>query len=219
MAYVTGVDVSAYQTVTFPTTGLSFAAVKATEGASYINPRHDQQVTHARAAGLVVLHYHFLRPGHTVQQQAAYFLQHARPAAGDILAADWEDWAVTDDQKNQFLAELLRSAPTHRRVLYTNLTGWKTHDRHSVCGDGLWIADPDRPAGRPEVLHPWTFHQYGIRNGIDVNVANFQTQAALKAWATALLPRPKPPAPTLETRVATLEGQMRQVLAKLGLAR
>lgn len=49
---VKGIDVSAYQSADFPTSGLAFVIVKATEGTGYVNPRHAAQVTRARAAGL-----------------------------------------------------------------------------------------------------------------------------------------------------------------------
>lgn len=178
---VKGIDVASYQSTVYDITGLSFVFVKATEGTRYVNPRHAAQVAHARAAGLVVGHYHFARPG-DMAAQVRYFLAHATPAAGDVLCLDWEDSGVSSDWKDAWLRYVRVKAPGHRVVLYCNRSFWLGRDTTSFCGDGLWIADPGAPAGSPRVKHPWTFHQYGI-SGADLDVANFATRAALNAWA------------------------------------
>jgi GH25 family lysozyme M1 (1,4-beta-N-acetylmuramidase) len=225
---ILGVDVASYQAVAFPTKGLAFAFVKATEGTGYVNPKHAGQVAHARAAGLVVGHYHFIRPGSGVAQ-ADYFLAKAGIHTGDILALDWEDGAVGAAERDAFIARVKSRAPGHKVVLYCNLSFWNGHSQHD--GDGLWIADPSAPTGKPRVSR-WVFHQYSWAGGIDRNVANFKDVAALKVWAgvtKAPAPAPKPvpkpapaPAPApkpvvtldqrvtaLEARVATLEGKVK----------
>lgn len=187
---VTGIDVSSYQSSTFPTAGLGFVMVKATEGTGYVNPRHAAQVAHARAAGLVVGHYHFARPG-DMATQVRYFLAHATPAAGDVLCLDWEDSEVTSDWKDAWLRYVRVKAPGHRVILYCNRDFWLHRDTTSYCGDGLWIADPDAPAGHPRVEHPWTLHQYSFAGGIDRNVARFPDPGALRAWAATTTPTPQ----------------------------
>jgi GH25 family lysozyme M1 (1,4-beta-N-acetylmuramidase) len=178
---VKGIDVAGYQNATYSTVGLAFVMVKATEGTGYINPKHPAQVAHARAEGQVVGHYHFQRPG-SPTAQAAYFLQHAAAKAGDFLACDWEDTAVPDEDKDAWIRAVQAEQPHLRVLLYCNRDFWLNRDHTSFCGDGLWIADPSAPAGKPRVAHAWTFHQYGIR-GTDVDVANFASAAALRAWA------------------------------------
>lgn len=177
-----GVDVANYQPANFPTAGLAFVFVKATEGRTYTNPKHAAQVAHARAAGLVVGHYHFVRPG-PMGAQADYFLTRARPRAGDMLCLDWEDPGVSGAEKDEFLHAVQDAAPGHRLVLYANRDFWLHRDRTSFCADGLWIADPSAPRGRPRVGHPWVFHQYAIKGGMDRNVSSFTSTAALRAWA------------------------------------
>lgn len=71
-----GIDVSAYQSSTYSTEGLSFVFIKATEGRSYTNPKLSAQTKDARDAGLVVGFYHFLWPGN-LTAQAEYFVKHA----------------------------------------------------------------------------------------------------------------------------------------------
>jgi hypothetical protein len=177
-----GIDVANYQAANYRTAGLSFVFVKATEGTSYVNPKHTAQVAHGRAAGLVVGHYHFVRPG-SMTAQAAYFLAHARPRAGDILCLDWEDARVSGAQKDEFLRAVRKARPDLRLVLYANRDFWLHRDRTSFCADGLFIADPSAPKGHPRVEHPWLFHQHSISGGTDQDTANFTDRAALAAWA------------------------------------
>ncbi|BBB00566.1 putative hydrolase [Actinacidiphila reveromycinica] len=179
---VNGIDVASYQTSTFSTSGLGFVMVKATEGTSYINPKHTAQVAHARAAGVTVGHYHFARPG-SMSAQVAYFLQHAAAAPGDVLALDWEDTGVSGADKDAFIKALQKESPAHRVLLYCNVDFWLHRDTTSFCGDGLWIADPESDAGHPRVEHAWTLHQYSVSGGVDRNVANFASSDALTAWA------------------------------------
>lgn len=186
---VLGIDIASYQNTTFNTTGLGFFFVKATEGTGYINPKHDAQVAYGRSHGLIPGHYHFQRPG-SPTAQAAYFLQHARPQAGDLLACDWEDQGVSDDAKDQFIRAVRAAQPHLKTLLYCNRDFWLNRDRTGFYGDGLWIADPEAAVGHPRVQAPWTLHQYGIQ-GTDRDVANFPDQAAMRAWTNGS----KPPAP------------------------
>ncbi|WP_405578492.1 GH25 family lysozyme [Streptomyces sp. NBC_01190] len=193
---VNGIDVASYQDTAYATSGLGFVIVKATEGTGYINPKHTGQVATGRAHGLVVGHYHYAKPG-SMSAQVSYFLQHAAPAAGDILALDWEDTGVPDEDKDTWIKRAQQAAPSHRVVLYCNRDFWLNRDKTSFCGDGLWIADPSSPAGHPQVQHAWLFHQYSDSGGIDRDVANFASKAALQTWAAKGTP-PKPPAPSYE---------------------
>ncbi|MFD7067147.1 GH25 family lysozyme [Streptomyces sp. NPDC059913] len=188
---VKGVDVSSYQSATFSTSGLSFVFVKATEGATYVNPKMTAQAAHARAAGCVVGFYHFLRPG-DMKAQAAYFVKHAASVEGDPLFADWEDSGVSCAQKDAFLAEVKRlRGSTHRVGLYCNYDYWTRRDTTSNAGDALWIADYVT-AGRPRIKAAWTFHQYTDKP-LDTNVATFKDKAALRAWATVGATKPSTP--------------------------
>ncbi|MFJ4920114.1 glycoside hydrolase family 25 protein [Streptomyces sp. NPDC088725] len=179
---VKGVDVASYQSTTFSTSGLDFAFVKATEGTSYINPRMTGQASHARAAGLVVGFYHFLRPG-DMKAQARYFVEKCASAEGDPLFADWEDTGVSCASKDAFLAEVKRlRGSSHRVGLYCNRTFWLNHDTTSNAGDALWIADYVN-AGKPRISADWTFHQY-TDNPLDTSVGKFADRDALRKWTT-----------------------------------
>lgn len=178
---VKGQDWSSFQAAQPSVAGISFAFVKATEGASYVNPLMTEQAAWARKNGLVVGFYHFVRPG-SMADQAAYFVAQAASVEGDVLAIDWEDPGVSCADKDAILAAVKSLRPTHKVVLYCSKNFWFNVDTTSDCGDGLWIADYSNPAGQPAVQHPWTFHQYDD-TPVDADVANFADVASLKRWA------------------------------------
>lgn len=198
MGIIKGIDVASYQPETFPTTGLDFVFVKATEGTTYVNTKAGRQVATARTAGLALGLYHFLHGG-DVKAQAAYFVDRAPSLEGDMLVCDWETppaasgRAATCAEKDAFLREVKRLRPGHRVGLYCNLDYWKRRDTTSQAGDFLWIADPDAPAGHPRIEHRWRFHQYSVSGGFDRNVADFESRAALRKWCG--YPTVKPPTP------------------------
>ncbi|MES4892805.1 glycoside hydrolase family 25 protein [Streptomyces sp. NPDC096012] len=180
-----GIDVSAYQSSSYGTDGLSFVFIKATEGRSYVNPRLAAQTKHGRDAGLVVGFYHFLWPGH-IDEQAEYFVSHAPEKAGDLLAVDWETTGdgtrAGNAEKDQFIRKVKQLRPHHRVLLYTNRDFWLNVDVTSYAGDGLWIADYVS-AGKPRIKAKWRFHQYSSEPH-DKDVADFAGKSALRAWAT-----------------------------------
>jgi GH25 family lysozyme M1 (1,4-beta-N-acetylmuramidase) len=189
MNYIHGVDVASMQPADPNLTGQQFCIVKATEGTSYINPKAAEQAAHARGLGLVVCFYHFLHTGN-IAQQAAFFVKNAPSLKGDPLFHDWETDPATGKyatgaEKDQALKDTKALRPHHRVGLYCNTDFWFHHDTTSYAGDGLWIADPNHPAGRPGIRHPWTIQQYGQANGMDQNVANFPTRDAMHAWAVS----------------------------------
>lgn len=225
---VLGVDVSSYQSAAFNTKGLAFAFVKATESTGYVNPRYRAQVAHARAAGLVVGHYHFGKNGGAAE--ADYFLSKVDLHAGDILAFDWETSSVSQAERDAFVARVKAKAPGHKVVLYCNVDYWKNRDSdNGGPADGLWIADPNHPAGKPGIKHAWVFHQYSWSGGIDRNVANFKDATALRQWCMVMVGKPIPapapakpapapaphPALTLEQRVGALEAEVKALQLKV----
>lgn len=182
---VKGIDVASYQPTSYDTDGITFVFIKATEGTSYVNPKQAGQTAHAREHNLVCGFYHFLHPGN-IAAQARYFVDRCASLPGDILACDWESssaGAASGAEKDTFIKAVKELRPDHRVVLYCNTTFWKQRDTTSYAGDGLWIADPSAPTGKPRIQAPWLFHQYSISGGMDRNLANFTSQAALRAWA------------------------------------
>lgn len=189
---IKGVDVSAYQSATFDTTGLDFAFTKITEGLSYINPRWAGQRDHAKSKGLVWGAYHYPHMSNDPRAEADYFLKQVAWQPGDLIVLDWEGYdsankGITKSRqltyRDAWLKYVKRKMPGHRVGMYCNVDYWKNVDKTSNCGDFLWIATGGLPAGAPGITHPWTFHQYSTANNIDHDVANFTSRAALAAWA------------------------------------
>lgn len=179
-----GIDVASYQSATPDLTGQDFCVVKATQGTTYVSAKHASQVATARAKGLVVGHYHFVK-GSGMDAQADYFLSHAAPQADEFLVLDWESPDVTDAEKGEFIAHLKSKAGGRKVGLYCNLDYWTNRDSSQVVGDFLWIADPSADAGKPRITHAWTIHQYSSAGGTDHNVANFTSRSAMATWAGA----------------------------------
>lgn len=191
-----GIDVSSYQPNDYDTAGLDFVFIKATEGTSYVNPKLEGQVHTARKHGLVVGFYHFQHHGNT-QAQVDFFTKTITPhkAEGDIIALDWEAESLTSSDKDAWLKAAKHAHPTHKVILYTYTTMWNTADSEFMQ-DGLWIADPNHPAGHPAIKGSWAFQQYSSSGGkLDLNVGNFGTRDALHAWARQDA-GPKVPKPT-----------------------
>lgn len=183
---IKGYDVSAFQSADFPTSGTSFAFIKATEDRSYVNPKQKEQAAHARAAGLVVGFYHFLHPGH-IKEQAAHFVQACESTGHDLLVVDWETnpngTAATCAEKDSFIAEVKRLRGSDHKVgLYCNRDFWTHRDTTSNAGDFLWIAEYGVAAGKPHIQSKWTFHQY-TDEPLDTSVGNFASKDQLVAFA------------------------------------
>ncbi|MFI6249061.1 glycoside hydrolase family 25 protein [Streptomyces sp. NPDC051016] len=183
---IKGIDVSNYQSETYDLTGVDFVIVKATQSTNYVNPKHDAQVARARAAGRVVGHYHFIVTGN-IAAQAAYFVQHAAPKPGELLACDWEtnpatSTAPTNAEKDQFIRAVKALRPGLRVLLYTGQNFWLTKDTTSYAGDGLWIAQYNGDPGKPDIKAKWLIHQY-TSQPLDTNVAAFASRAEMAAWA------------------------------------
>jgi hypothetical protein len=180
---IRGIDISNYQSSTYALDGYDFVIVKATEGTSYLNPKHDAQVARARSHDRVVGHYHYLSPSSGITDQMDYFLAHADARRDEFLAVDWEETGVSSAEKDRALRYLRGKAGGRKVLLYCNVDFWLNHDTSSFAADGLWIAHYTTP-GRPGVTADWLIHQF-TSDPIDTNVAEFPSRAAMAAWAAA----------------------------------
>lgn len=162
---VAGVDVSHYQgTVDWravAASGRAFAVVKATEGATYLDPLFHRNVNDARAAGLIVGAYHFGRPGAAgtnadAGTEAAHFL--AAAGGVDFAVLDLEDPNVPAGRPlagwvSTWLAKV-EAATSRTPWLYTYGSYWRQHGSTDPRWRRypLWLADYTPPAG---LLAPW----------------------------------------------------------------
>lgn len=178
---IKGVDVSRYQDTSGWESGVDFAFVKVTEGTTYTNPSWVAQRDTARAAGLVVGYYHFARPG-SMTAQADFFLSKIALRPGDVLCLDWEDTGVSNSQKDAWI-KYVQGKTGHRVVLYCNTYFWLNLDGTGFAGDGLWVATAGYAAGHPPISAPWLIHQYSTAGNLDHDIAQFDSRAAMSAWA------------------------------------
>lgn len=189
---IKGQDWAAYQSSTPDVTGLDFAFVKITEGLGYENPRWVKQRDHAKAHGLVWGGYHYPHMANDPIKEADYFLSKVKWQPGDIIVLDWEGYDSANKgvskarqiaYRDAWLKYVKSKMPDHRVGMYCNKSYWLDIDKTSNCGDFLWIATGDLPAGKPGINYKWLIHQYSTANNIDHDVADFANRAAMAAWA------------------------------------
>lgn len=194
--YLLGVDVSSHQA---NWAGLAsneyYGWVKATEGTSYVNPEHDDQVAKIRAAGKQVGHYHWLVKGKT-QDQVDYFFSKANVQPGDMIALDWEDSSrPPNDEKDAWIRSAQAKVDGSSKVgLYCNRDWWLNMDTTSFYGDYLWIANYTS-ASDPGIEADWTFWQY-TSTPYDKNRGKFASLSALQDWAGSEQTNPPEPPST-----------------------
>lgn len=188
-------DWAGYQVDRPSTAGIDAAIIKATEGLTFINSKQSTQTATARTAGLAVGFYHFQRDNDP-EKEASFFVTKCLSLQGDSLWCDWEDTSVSCAEKDAFLKEVKRLRPDHFVGLYCNLNFWFHHDTTSYAGDGLWIADPSAPKGKPRIQNAWLLHQYGIKNNTDLNVIDLGSRQAIKdTWNKFVVKTPTKPTP------------------------
>ena len=155
-----GVDVSHYQSeIDWPAVaaaGVRFAYVKATEGATFLDPRFLDNVAKARDAGITVGAYHFFR--FTSSQpipQASWFWENIEkagltgrdslPPAGDLEWADHKEIDAKERAQRAFkFMNNLESLAKRVPVLYLGPSFWKYELKETSTLDRwpLWQAKP-----------------------------------------------------------------------------
>ena len=192
-----GIDVSDHQPpVDWPTvaaSGVTFAVVKATEGATWRGRKFADHWSGARAAGLRVGAYHWFKPAtSTPEEQAANFLEVYRSVEGWAelpLALDVEEFNPADRISSSGLVRrvLACAAIVEREVgvaplIYTYSAFARAHffspEAEKLAKYPLWLADYRRTPVVPPPWSDWTVLQTtgrgrcpGVRGNVDLNVA------------------------------------------------
>lgn len=171
--------------------GLPVVAVKATEGAGYVNPAHADQAREVHALHTGVVHYHFCRPGSSsVAHEAAWFWAAVQPVwrPWDRLMLDLEvpvleDYVAGLSPAAGYLRELegyLHGYDQNPVIGYTFEANYSDAGLRGALHSRHWcIADFSVPAGDARVTAPdelWS-HQYtqtgrwpGVAGACDVNL-------------------------------------------------
>jgi lysozyme len=185
---VRGVDVSRYQGEIdwgWMSRGLSFAFIKATEGASTIDPYFALNFENAAKAGLVTGAYHFLTYRTPGEVQAANFITavgdlHGRlPPVVDVeLYGNFSDVPPSLETVRAILDPLLRQLETRygaKPILYASPLTYKLYVRDDYSGYPLWIRNVSTEPGMPFAF--WQHSDKGLLPGysgpekhIDLNV-------------------------------------------------
>lgn len=153
--------------------GVTWVAVKLSEGAHYRNPWAVKDVHGAASVGLEVVGYHFARPHNSTPMAEAANLKGANANVGILhtLALDLEDgrqlgWKALAEWVHEFL----HHCPVN--IMYWNRT--YEHGLHNVGAQfGLhqWIAEPTRKT-MPADAAIWQYGQGpvpGIVGPVDLN--------------------------------------------------
>jgi lysozyme len=169
-----GTDISSYQVnvdfVKIKNSGIEIVYIKATEGITYTNPLLKSQYNGAKAAGLKVGFYHFLRANDPTLE-AKYFLSVINGLSADCkYAVDVEDLSgKTVAQKSSDLrifANYLIS--NHKDVcIYTTDNYYATQLNSSVKNIPLWVSHYG--VSKPDAISyiGFQYSSSGIINGIN----------------------------------------------------
>lgn len=187
--------------------GLAFGIFRATQGLGgggtnspdpFARHNHDA----IAAAGLSRGAYHFLNPSLDGARQANHFVTEMDGLGllrADMLWLDNEDAhglapAAVSRCARAFMAELDKLCPHNPRGVYTFISFGADGFNAGLDHYPLWLARPGLTApAPPPPWHRWTFWQWGIRNGVDVDAFNGST-AQLHAWIASFAPKPPAPA-------------------------
>jgi lysozyme len=189
---VHGIDVSRYQTNidwhTARAHGVSFAFIKATEGADWEDPAFAGHWISAGAAGVPRGAYHFYYFCRSAAEQARWFIDHVpreRSALPPVLDIEWNsasrtcplrpDPAFVRAEAMTFL-NIVGQHYYQRPILYTTLDFWHENQLWLLDGVQPWLRSVAQHPSDAYADEPWSFWQYsgtglvpGITGPVDVN--------------------------------------------------
>jgi len=202
--YIQGVDVSHHQgAIDWPTLAaddITFAYIKATEGADHVDTRFEYNWREAEAAGLYRGAYHFFTLCQPGARQASNFIAVVPRAAGALPAAvDLEHMGPCREgptmpnviAEARIFMDRLEAHYGVRPIIYTTR---EFHGAHlaELQGERFWIRSiASAPSFRQRDWIIWQHHNRGHRRGVDgpIDLNAFRgDEAALAAFAST--PRP-----------------------------
>ena len=186
---IVGIDLSAHNGVvdfdSVAASGIDFAYLKASEGASFRDRTFLLNYTKARRAGLAVGAYHFFRFDRDAESQAYNFLGAIDSLRLDLpLALDVEEWGNAAAQTTDIVRERIRTmtailnARGYDVIVYTNKQGYARfiHADDVAVHPDIWICSFTDP---PLAHRPWRLWQHshiasvpGVHGDVDLNTFN-----------------------------------------------
>jgi GH25 family lysozyme M1 (1,4-beta-N-acetylmuramidase) len=211
---VDGIDLSHHNKVTMQglskarELGVRYVYLKSTEGATIKDPLYLTRRNMVRDVDLLVGAYHFARPdrdGRDGAKEAQFFLETAKPAAGDLLPVlDLED--ANKLSKAQLTAWVGDFVSVVKKTLGVAPVIYTPFDLDNNFGCKLWVARYSDTNAAPRVPKPWVgwdMRQFsdgklGKPNQIagmhvDLNTLGADRGADLTALRIPVKPKPKPP--------------------------
>ena len=194
--------------------GVVGVIMKATENTSYIDNTYYDRREEAKAAGLLISSYHFLRPGN-MSGQMAHYLDTVGPVKGERVVIDHEDASVSLADLKKAVQYLLDQPLDLQVTIYSGhlikeQVG-SAYDAFLAENTALWIAQytaaasPSWPVNTWKAwsLWQWTDHETipGISAPVDGNRWNGSIENLKKWWGPAgaePTPEPEPVPPVVE---------------------
>lgn len=185
-----GIDVSKWQNVgdykdSVELGYTDFMIVKATEGATYHDPKFSQHIDYARKNNMLIGAYHYARPdnGNQPEAEASNFVNTLRNKniIGEVLMAlDWEakslnfsaDWAL------RWLREVYKLTGV-KPVIYMSSSNIKKFGIIANEGFGLWVANWTKEPDNAKTA-PWKFKVLWQRRGAPLDLDIFYGD--ISAW-------------------------------------
>ncbi len=173
---VHGIDVSHYQAQinwdTISQQNISFAFVKATEGATHVDTLFSHNWTEMDRVGLKRGAYHFFRPQTSSVAQAQNFIEQVKMNDGDLPPV--LDVEVRDDISKRRLIDAVRTwliiVETRydvKPILYTNIKFYNRYLAGHFNEYPVWIARYNTREPRLAGGREWDFWQYGNKGLIE----------------------------------------------------
>jgi lysozyme len=190
-----GIDVSRYQqSISWASVKemnvrgiqLDFAFIKATEGASRVDPLYKRNWRKAKEAGVIRGAYHFFIPWKDGRLQAEHFIKTVKLNPGDlppVLDVEQRGTGGTSLLQKE-VREWLEIVEAHygiKPIIYTNADFYTQNLGSSFDGYPLWVAHYLQK-NQPRINRDWSFWQHsergrvnGILSKVDFNVFNGDT--------------------------------------------
>jgi len=216
MSYPKFIDVASYQPDTLAyfqaakKLGIKAVIVKLTEGGTgtkYVNPKATNQIKNAKAAGLIVHTYHFLRAtsDNDARGECRYYVQQAKArgiSASSIMAIDVEAGNLTHNKAkltsyiNSFTDELHKQGYPNIAI-YSNTSWFTTRiDRSKTIARSFWCAAYGVNQPGIDNAAAWQYSSNfmiaGARTDVSYDFTGFYTGGAKGTATKPQQPKPQP---------------------------
>ena len=203
-----GIDISSYQrNVNFSAvknSGIDIVYIKSSEGTTYINPYFESSYSNAKANGLKVGFYHYVR-ARTINQainEANFFARVVSGKQADCkLAMDFENFGnLSINQINEIskaFLETLENATNSQPIIYSNAFSARTIFSQELTKYPLWVANygVSTPGsnGKWDTWVGWQYTSTGTLNGVSGYVDRNQFTDGVFLSSATPLPAPETP--------------------------